>query len=158
MFKVIWYYWRLISHKYLEIFFDFKTLSWRHWRRQWWSGVQVREGWSRYGRHPQKRSWYDSLRYYNTENVRRKKSKFEIFDSQSQIVLPPAADKFAKLDPSSVFAPFEHYPSSHLMCLGLCVPYLLAFFTCITCLWCLTFAPCIIYVFYCCGFRCDRIS
>ena len=24
MFKVIWYYWRLISHKYLEIFFDFK--------------------------------------------------------------------------------------------------------------------------------------
>ena len=86
------------------------------------------------------------------------KKKIKIFDSQSQIVLPPAADKFAKLDPSSVFAPFEHYPSSHLMCLGLCVPYLLAFFTCITCLWCLTFAPCIIYVFYCCGFRCDRIS
>ena len=130
--------------KYLEILFDFKTLCWRHWRRQWWSGFQVRGGWSQYGRHSRKRSWYDSLRYYNTENIRGKKSKFKILGSQFQIFLPPAADKFAKLDPLSVFVHFEHYPSSCLMCLGLYVAYLRGLLACITCL---TFAS---YMFYLC--------
>ena len=146
MFKGIWYYQRLVSHKCLEILFDFKALCWWHWKRQCWSGFQVRGGLSQYGKHPRKHLSYDSLTYYNTENVRRKKSEFEILGSQFQIFLPPAADKFAKLDPLSAFVPFEHYPSSRLMCLDLCMPYLHGLLECITCLWCLTFASCMFYL------------
>ena len=83
---------------------------------------------------------------HNTENVRGNKSIFVILGLQFQIFLPPAANKFAKLDALSVFASFEHYASPRLLHLGVCVHYVCAFFTCIARLWRLIYALCMSFL------------